>query len=643
MGDVCVVLEPKVLAVLHCLLKSQDQMVSYDELITTVWPDTCVESNALQRCITRLRKILGDDEKTIIETFPKLGYRLNSGLLATDKSAHRWSIVLLCSVCLLIVIAFASSTQFSDNKGHGLKVKSITPLTFSRTPQKSPSAYDNLLFYIEQKEDLEQLVILNRNTQEIRTLYSTPQFYGGTAINPDGKYLLFSEVIFKNNVKCSQLLGYHFDENKSTVLIPCENRFIHSPQWLNNEQFIFLKTAKDGSNSLHFKNLFNNAEFLFDLNADAQIDSVHDFNVVGNHVLISGKNAKGTNGIWRGKVDHTHFIAEHFYPTNYAQQDASKPTMLNDETVLQIRGDELFSFHVNGSVLHSPLLQQANINLVRPLKDGTILAEKSFSPWRISQRIWQTDDSFIDTQIAPSSFSDYSAQYQPNGSKIAYLSNRSGDAQIWVNEGETHRQITHTQAVTSFLWDFSGKGLWYLKNEQLNYVELGGDGKNFLQSIQFNQLFQTVDENTLLARVSQPEQLVRISPMLGKLERLSTGSIGWAQQLSGGMLVYASKTNGKLFYREASTDTDYDLFPDMTIQWRFFYRDGKIVTQDKTARIWAIDLVSKSRTQLAKFDENALFATDMQLNPLKMLSDNFGDKLSDIILINLEVAKVNSE
>jgi len=71
-------LAPKALAVLTCLAKHHGQVVSQDTLLETVWPDTIVSTNTLQRCIAQLRKALGDDGKVqvYIKTHAKKGYSL---------------------------------------------------------------------------------------------------------------------------------------------------------------------------------------------------------------------------------------------------------------------------------------------------------------------------------------------------------------------------------------------------------------------------------------------------------------------------------------------------------------------------------------------------------------------------------------
>jgi len=72
--------------VLVVLLQHRDRVVSKDELLSLVWPDTAVQENNLVRQISSLRRALGQraDQHDYIVTIPGQGYRF----VATVNSAH---------------------------------------------------------------------------------------------------------------------------------------------------------------------------------------------------------------------------------------------------------------------------------------------------------------------------------------------------------------------------------------------------------------------------------------------------------------------------------------------------------------------------------------------------------------------------
>jgi DNA-binding winged helix-turn-helix (wHTH) protein len=70
-------LTPKAVETLIALVESGGQMVSREELLKRVWPDTYVEENNLSVSVSMLRKALGQtaEGRPYIETLPRRGYR----------------------------------------------------------------------------------------------------------------------------------------------------------------------------------------------------------------------------------------------------------------------------------------------------------------------------------------------------------------------------------------------------------------------------------------------------------------------------------------------------------------------------------------------------------------------------------------
>jgi Tol biopolymer transport system component/DNA-binding winged helix-turn-helix (wHTH) protein len=68
-------LGPKVFDTLLVLVENAGRLVTKDEFMKRVWPDSFVEDLALTQNISQLRRILGNGEEPVIETVPKKGYR----------------------------------------------------------------------------------------------------------------------------------------------------------------------------------------------------------------------------------------------------------------------------------------------------------------------------------------------------------------------------------------------------------------------------------------------------------------------------------------------------------------------------------------------------------------------------------------
>ena len=77
-----ITLTPKVFAVLRHLVDHPGRLVTQEELLEAIWPETYVQPEILRKYILELRKVLGDDPKSprFIETLPKRGYRFVAAL-----------------------------------------------------------------------------------------------------------------------------------------------------------------------------------------------------------------------------------------------------------------------------------------------------------------------------------------------------------------------------------------------------------------------------------------------------------------------------------------------------------------------------------------------------------------------------------
>lgn len=85
-------LDPKVMGVLQILAEQPHQVVSRDALQSRLWPNMVVTDDALTRCLSELRRQLslaGGSEtcRSMIETLPKRGYRLNADTSVRNAGA----------------------------------------------------------------------------------------------------------------------------------------------------------------------------------------------------------------------------------------------------------------------------------------------------------------------------------------------------------------------------------------------------------------------------------------------------------------------------------------------------------------------------------------------------------------------------
>ena len=87
--DKRVPLTPKAFDVLRYLIEHADRLVTQDELLEALWPETYVNPEGIRKYILEIRKVLSDrsDQPAFIETFPKRGYQFIAAVTAARTAS----------------------------------------------------------------------------------------------------------------------------------------------------------------------------------------------------------------------------------------------------------------------------------------------------------------------------------------------------------------------------------------------------------------------------------------------------------------------------------------------------------------------------------------------------------------------------
>jgi DNA-binding winged helix-turn-helix (wHTH) protein/TolB-like protein len=117
-------IEHKCMQVLVCLAHRPGDVVSKDQLMRAVWPDTFVTDDVLTRAISELRRVLRDEAKRphLIETISKTGYRLIAPVTrdstagapsivppSAEPSRHWRNTIVLVGLAVLVIAAAISA------------------------------------------------------------------------------------------------------------------------------------------------------------------------------------------------------------------------------------------------------------------------------------------------------------------------------------------------------------------------------------------------------------------------------------------------------------------------------------------------------------------------------------------------------
>jgi DNA-binding winged helix-turn-helix (wHTH) protein/tetratricopeptide (TPR) repeat protein len=89
-GDTRVPLMPKPFAVLQHLVDRAGRLVTQDQLLAAIWPDTFVQPEVLRRYILEVRRALDDQAGSprFVQTFPKRGYQFIAEVIDHSSDNH---------------------------------------------------------------------------------------------------------------------------------------------------------------------------------------------------------------------------------------------------------------------------------------------------------------------------------------------------------------------------------------------------------------------------------------------------------------------------------------------------------------------------------------------------------------------------
>lgn len=400
---------PKALAVLTYLAKNANTVVSQEDLLSEVWPNTVVTPNTLQRSIAQLRKALGKDSQIqpYIKTHAKQGYSLevevrwqdNEKIQSTsfdenisdvDKVFTReivsadiseptankqpsqkstWSAlhILITAVCVVFVVTIIAK-YFSTEQ----------PLDFSIAELRSLTATDNKELAGIYSPDGKYVVFLrysdqfcmnnawakDTTTQEEIQLTNSIGSYGSHSFSKDGKELVFiesencSEPITQK--KCYRLMSFDFQKalkepQSPIVLLECKNSKISRPQWLNNNDIALMQSFSTHRQLISYSIANNSSSVIYEQQNGNIID--FDYSPSKDLIALTSLHSDGQHYIEILKPDGQILSSNKIeYPKEITNQRKIFPNFMPDnEQLIFSTGRQLFTLSYTGKITNISL------------------------------------------------------------------------------------------------------------------------------------------------------------------------------------------------------------------------------------------------------------------------------------------------
>lgn len=678
--------EPKVLKVLLLLAQRQNQVVTHQEIMEEVWQGTEVVPNALQRCIAILRKELGDDAKsqTIIATHPRIGYRLVAKV--------SWQTSTKTS-------ATPQKTVKENNHQHQIKKTKANTLIFAITlllaiavisifwPNQLPEQYSQIqrLTHTDAHETHAiynpnaEYVIFNRYAGDCKShiwarhlasgqesqLTSEAGYFGTVSFTADGRELVFAAKKHCNNTNekiqftansqmCWSIATLDFALALSLPQAPhlryqCQAEQLGSPKALSNHQYAFLQSNNGDNQLMIYNDLNKQSKTLY--KPQNQYIYHYDYDPKHQRLAVISRDRNFNHLVElineKGQLQNSHIIRRtpelsqnQLFLANFEPQG---------QYLLATNNNKLYKITLDGQ-LQITKAPAASINsVVKHPETSKLLAVQGnkdidIALLTIGQNQTPLSNEDLNKVQLPfnslirSTAQDRSAQYQPNGEHIAFISDRSGQDQIWLwqpdkNQANQLSTGSSQHTIHHYSWSPNGKHLAWASNDKLAISDLNGNQQLLNTAKPIYSVLSWYQDNQLLVLVNDPTPggLYQLNLTNNKLTPYNINQVeaAWVYQ---NQLIY-SKQNGEVFTRSLNTQLA------KTRQLEQLNGKALLIYQDE---IYSVD---KQSLMLNKYDMQGQFiqalmplkATAWKITDLKnnqLLLSQFISISNDIVVLN---------
>lgn len=542
--------EPKVLEVLLLLADHQGQVVTYGEIARAIWPDAVVEPNALQRCITKLRKALGDDAKTqsVIVTHTKKGYSLIAEVKWQRRNSSQLQFKSLLShpLSVSITLVFLLSVLIISlyKNGSEQSFLRLTPLTHSGKPEYFSSFSPNGHYLAFTREDSESQSDLWVTNIEQKTEFKLSNFAGHVAEpawSIDGKKIAFILRSLEGDQDVAAVYIAHFDDTNSEKNSPlnvlqCAAVTCTGLVWLTDKTLSFIAHDSDGSKITTFDLQTKIQRTLFEI-PGVFVYSM-DYSDVNHQLAGTLINQRIEHKLFLYDLATTELKINNVDTPAVNLYDARWPIKWNAKHngFITSSVNEILHVSLQGDVITEqvPTYKYVLTPEFHPTGDSIALA-LGYVDLDINQFDWSPKNRKTISTLERSSRREYSAQYKPYSEAIAFISDRAGRSSLWLREGDALMNLSEHGdlfGITDFRWSPDGQALVALKGNELFYsTGLAGQWRKIETDFPVLRLYQWSSQNRLLVSTyaEQTHMLVSLNTQDTSFEVVYRGDFDWGR------------------------------------------------------------------------------------------------------------------
>lgn len=478
-------LEPRQHQLLLCLLQLQGQVVSRDQLIAQVWQGRIVSDSAINRAVSQLRKAFAklDAKQNYIETLPKLGYRLlqpavtlaaidtpaaQSDTVAQPSARQRYAGVLSFSLVLVAVVLWLFTTEPLQ-----LAAAKLVPHTSfaGAESQLSLSLSAGRMLYQRQTDNGAAQIWLNTLADNRHSALTAAGLDSrNAAISPDGSQFAFVRL---NDSGCQillQPLQAAADTAISTRLLhQCPGDNLPLLSWQLDGQALYFRQRADKTAPYQIYQLILASAAVRQFTLPAA-----NYSGLGDIALAASSTQLAV--LRYLSLDHTELLllapdSGRVISSTVLPQRFTTLAWYNDQTLLLAAEQQLYQYSL-ATLQLAPVYQAA-----APINSLAVNDQQLyFSTTELNSNIWQHTATGKAVLRVNSSRQDLMPRLSHQSGQLAFLSNRSGHQQLWLqDETGTERLLTELPGKPGFVrleWSADDTQLLFSKDDAAYLVDV---------------------------------------------------------------------------------------------------------------------------------------------------------------------------
>jgi len=490
-GDKSHQIEPKVMDVLLHLTLNIGKVVDQETLFAQVWPKSIYSPGSIRRCITVLRKLFKDENKTLIVTHPKRGYSLQGTACFSENQTvntiknPKNNMAISLFFLLISLITISLFLLYSEQPSTDISISKVSPLTATQlhedSAQYSPDGlYIAFFRSTKDNEQLNNLWLMNTKSKQEHQLTKQATNSKSLTWMQDGKALLY--VLAKEqSVSINRIT---LDEHLQMVT---EIEVLNLPQlsWLSSiawgiQNNLYFIMKNQGKYQLVKVNLTNGEQkLLFSEN-----NSFHPYEIAlskdSQHLAIFALNEEYNASV--KLVETNKLSSETIEKTTEIVLGQNKyygSWHPNNQSLVIHDGRELLSLSKQGKIQK---IAFENYQYIRDPQFSPNGKQILLTQQVLDEDIWLTpsDNTEKAIKIVDSNTTDFYASLSPDTKKVAFVSIKRGFPQLFIYDIEKAKQTLIFDNPKQLLfisypvWEQSSSKIASSLNQRPFIVELTG-------------------------------------------------------------------------------------------------------------------------------------------------------------------------